>query len=385
MIMKFKFVDYAVTAEHKMIQDAVHKFLAGKLAPIIQDLEEREEMPLEIIKEMGQLGFLALMAPEEYGGGGHDVIGQAIVSEEIAKICGGTCTSVNGHVFSMHWLDKFGTKEQRDKYVAMMASGEYIGCIGITEPGAGSDVAGLELKAVQDGDHYVLNGTKTFITNGSVADIMVVMARTGGPGAKGISNFIIETKTPGYEASKPFRKLGNCTSPTCEIAFTDCRIPAENLLGTLNRGFIETMNFFPFERVLVAVQCGALAEASFYEALRYAQERSQFGQAIIRFQMVQQMIADMAVDIQSIKAMAKDCLQQYAGGIEANTEASMAKLYATEAVMRVTSNAIQILGGYGYTREYPVERLFRDARCYAIGGGTSQIQRQIIARAMMTG
>lgn len=381
--MKFQFIDYAMTEDHKILQDMVRRFLADKLAPVAAENDEKERFPLEIVKEMGRLGFLALIAPEEYGGGGHDVIGTAIVAELISRICGGTYTSTTGHIFSMHWLDKFGTKEQKEQYLPKLATCEYIGCIGITEPEAGSDVAALKTKAVLDGDHYILNGTKTFITNGNVADIMIVMTRTGEPGPKGITNFIVETKMPGYEASKSFAKMGNRASPTCEVAFTDCRVPAENLLGTLNNGFIETMNFFPFERVLVAVACGALAESSFYEALRYSQERKQFGQPIAQFQMVQQMLADMACKIQSIKAMTKECLLKYAAGIQANTEASMAKLYASEATLRVITDAIQILGGYGYMREFPVERWYRDARVYSIGGGTSQIQRQIIARAMM--
>ncbi len=381
--MAFQFINYAVTDEHKMLQDTLRKFLAEKLAPIARELDEKEKIPMEIIKELGQMGFLSLMAPEEYGGGGHDVVGAAIVAEEISRICAGTYTSTSGHVFSMHWIDKFGTKEQRDKYIPKLASGEYIGCIGITEPEAGSDVAGLKTKAVKDGNHFVLNGTKTFISNGNVADIIVAMTRTGNPGPRGITNFIVETKTAGYEASKPFEKLGNRASPTCEVAFTDCRVPAENMLGSLNNGFIETMNFFPFERALVAVACGALAESSFYEALQYAQDRKQFGKPIIEYQMVQAMLADMACDIQAIKAMTKDCLQKYAAGVQANIEASMAKLFASETVMKVTMNAIQIFGGYGYTREFPVERWFRDSKLYSIGGGTSQIQRQIIARAMM--
>ncbi len=381
--MSFKFINYAVTEEHQMLQDTLKRFLADKLEPIAAECDEKEQIPMDVIKELGQLGFLGLMAPEEYGGGGHDVVGAAIVAEEISKICAGTYTSTSGHVFSMHWIDKFGTKEQRDKYMPKLASGEWIGCIGISEPEAGSDVASLKTKAVKDGDHYVLNGTKTFISNGNVADIIVCMARTGDPGPRGISNFIIETSTPGYEASKPFEKLGNRASPTCEVAFVDCRVPAENLLGSENNGFIETMNFFPFERALVAVACGALAESSFNEALEYAHDRKQFGKPIIQYQMVQQMIADMAADIQAIKAMTKDCLQKYASGIQANTEASLAKLFSSEIVMKVTMNAIQIFGGYGYTREFPVERWFRDSKLYSIGGGTSQIQRQIIARAFM--
>ena len=280
-------------------------------------------------------------------------------------------------------INLFGTPEQKEKYVKKLTSAEWGGTMLLTESEAGSDVAGLKTRAVKEGDDYVLNGTKTFISNGNVADIIICMARTGEPGHKGISNFIVETKTPGCQASKPFRKLGNRASPTCEVVFTDCQVSALNLLGTEDNGFIETMNFFPFERVFVAVASGALGESSYYEALKYAQDRKQFNKSISQFQMVQQMLADMACDIQAIKAITKDCLLKYASGIQANTEASIAKLFASETIMKVTMNAIQILGGYGYTREFPVERWFRDARAYSIGGGTSQIQRRIIAKAMM--
>jgi alkylation response protein AidB-like acyl-CoA dehydrogenase len=209
------------------------------------------------------------------------------------------------------------------------------------------------------------------------------MTRTGGPGPKGISTFIIETSTPGYSASKPFEKLGNRASPTCEVALEDCRVPAENLLGRENNGFVESMVFFPFERALVAVCCGALCESSLKEALQYCKDRKQFGKPIGEFQMVQQILADMAVDLQATKSLTRDVLKKYASGQDANMEASIAKIFAADAAMRVTTNAVQLLGGYGYTREFPVERWFRDAKLFAIGGGTSQIQRMIVARGLM--
>lgn len=381
--MAFKFINYAVTEEHFMLQEAVRKFLNDKLAPIAAECDEKEQFPMEVVKEMGKLGFLAPIAPEEYGGGGQDVVGAAIVAEEVARICAGTYTSVQGHVFCIHWLDKFATPEQRDKYLPKLASGEWLGCIGITEPEAGSDVASLRTKAEKDGDNYVINGTKTFISNGNVADIIIVMTRTGGPGPKGISNFIVETSTPGYSAAKPFEKLGNRASPTCEVSFEDVRVPAGNLLGREGGGFIDTMNFFPFERILVGVACGALAESSFVEALQYTQERQQFGKPIAQFQAVQGMLAEMAVEIQAIKSLTRDALMKYAAGEPANTEASMCKVFGADAGMKVTMNAVQLFGGYGYTREFPVERWFRDIKLYSIGGGTSQIQKQIIARALL--
>lgn len=379
-----KFINYADSESQKAFQQKVRRFLADEFAPIAKEIDEKEQIALECIKKMGQLGFLAPMAPTEYDGGGHDVICAAIVAEEIAKICAGTYTSVMGHIFCMHWLDKFGTSEQREKYIPKLATGEFIGCIGITEPEAGSDVANLKTKAAKDGNHYILNGVKTFITNGNIADVMIAMVRTGGPGPKGISNFIVDTITPGYEASLPFEKMGNRASPTCEVVFNDCRVPVENILGKENYGFINVMNFFPFERVFVAVACGALSESSFHVTRQYALEQKEFGHTIIQSQMIQHMISEMACYVQSIKSITKHCLQKYASGLNANTEASMAKLYSSDLSMKVTLTALQILGAHGYTRDYPVERWIRDVKLFAIGGGTSQIQRQIIARAMVT-
>ncbi len=381
--MSFETIDYAETEEHRMVQSTARKFLADKLAPIAAQLDEEERFPKEIIRGMGELGLLALIAPEEFGGGGHDVIGTAIVAEEVSKICAGTYTSAQGHIFCLHWIDKYATPEQKAKYLPRLVSGEWLGGIAITEPEAGSDVASLKTTAVREGDHYVVNGTKTFISNGNVADVIVCMTRTGGPGPKGISTLIIETSTPGYSASKPFEKLGNRASPTCEVALEDCRIPAENLLGRENNGFIESMVFFPFERALVAVCCGALCESALNESLQYCKERKQFGKPIAEFQMVQQILAEMAVDLQATKSLTRDVLKKYASGQDANMEASIAKIFAADAAMRVTTNAVQLLGGYGYTREFPVERWFRDAKLFAIGGGTSQIQKMIVARGLM--
>lgn len=380
--MNFKPIDYAETDEHRMIQETARRFLTDKLLPIAAEIDRDERFPLEVFKELGHLGLLALMAPEEYGGGGHDVMGCAIVAEEIAKICAGTYTSTTGHVFCLHWIDKYGTPEQKKRYLPLLASGAWIGGMAVTEPEAGSDVGALKTTAVREGDTFVVNGNKIFITNGSVADVIVCLVRTGGPGPKGISTLIVETDTPGFSASKPFEKCGNRASPTNELAFENCRVPVENLLGRENKGFIESMIFFPFERAMVGVCCGALCEAALQEVVRYCKERTQFGRPIIEFQMVQQILAEMAVDLQATKSLTRDALKKYLSGKDANIEASIAKIFGADAAMRVTTNAVQLLGGYGYTREFPVERWFRDAKLYAIGGGTSQIQKLIVARAL---
>ena len=381
--MSFKPIDYARTEEHRMIQETIRRFTADKLAPIAAEIDQQERFPLKVIKELGQLGLLALMASEEYGGGGHDVIGCAIVAEEIAKVCTGTYTSAGGHILCLHWIEKYGTPDQKAKYIPKLATADWIGAIAISEPEAGSDVASLKTTAKREGDHYVVNGNKIFITNGSVADVIVCLVRTGGPGPKGISTLIIETRSPGFSASQPFEKCGNRASPTCELAFEECCVPMSNLLGKENRGFFESMIFFPFERALVGVCCGALCEAALEESVKYCKERRQFGQPIIEFQMVQQLLAEMTVDLQATKSLTRDALEKYAAGEDANNEASIAKIFGADAAMRVTTNAVQLLGGYGYTREFPVERWFRDAKLFAIGGGTTQIQKLIVARALM--
>jgi alkylation response protein AidB-like acyl-CoA dehydrogenase len=331
-----------------------------------------------------ELGYLSLLLPEEYGGGGRDFFGTAIVAEELAKSCAGLYTSAFGHIFCQHWIDMFGTKEQKDKYLPLFSDGKAIGAIAITEPDAGSNVAGIITSAHEDGDNYILNGRKTFITNGSIADVICVLTVTDPDSKpKGISTFIVETKNAGFHSEKPMKKLGNRCSPTCEISFDECRVPKENLLGTKNKSLIETTKFFSFERVAVAVACGGIVEAAMEASIEYAKKRKQFGVAIGTFQGIQEMIADMATDIYATRCMVVDLLNYMEKGEYHVDKASMAKAFASEMVNRHTSNAIQIFGGYGYTSEFPVERYFRDARVFSIAGGTTQIQRRLIARSIM--
>jgi alkylation response protein AidB-like acyl-CoA dehydrogenase len=380
--MKFQPIDYAETEEHRMIRATARKFLAARLAPIAAEIDRQGRFPEDVVKDLGRQGLLGLVASEEHGGGGRDFVGAAIVAEEIAKICAGTYTSTSGHVLALHWIDAFGSPEQKAQYVPKLANAAWLAGIAITEPEAGSDVAALQTTAAREGDCFRVNGSKVFITNGSVADVLVCLVRTGGPGAKGLSTLIVETRTPGFSASPPFEKCGNRSSPTCELSFQDCRVPAGNLLGKENEGFGQVMRLFVFERVLVGVVCGALCEAALAEAARYCEERRQFGQPIIEFQMVQQLLAEMAVDLQATKSLTRDALRKYVSGDDAQIEASIAKIFGAEAALRVTANAVQLLGGYGYTREFPVERWFRDAKLFAIGGGTTQIQKLIVARAL---
>ena len=377
-------MNYERTKEHKLIGQAVREFVKKELAPIVPELDEEERFPMEVFKNMGDLGFLGLILPDEYGGSGPDYFGAAVVGEEIAKVCPGFHTSVHGHVFCAHWIDLFGTSEQKQKYLPGLATAESIGAIAITEPEAGSDVGGAQTFATETNEGFILNGSKIFISNGPIADVIVVVAATDDESKpRGISTFILETKTPGFTAEPPMKKLGNRVSPTSEIILKDLFLPKENLLGTKHKGLAETTKLLTFERVLVAVACGGIAEKALHEARTYALGRKQFGKSIAHFQSIQHMMADVAAEIFATKSMAYRVLEQMEQGQYPVAEAAMAKLFGAEMVMRATTAAIQILGGYGYTREFPVEKLFRDAKVYSIGGGTSQIQRGIIAADLL--
>ena len=377
-------MQYERTEEHALIRASLKKYLDTEVAPRVSEFDDQGVFPETIFRELMNMGYLSTMVPEEYGGGGRDIFATAIISEELSKCCVGLNTSAFGHIFCQHWIDMFGTKAQKDRYLPKLANGEHIGAVAMTEPEAGSNIAGIKTRAVEAGDHYVLNGNKIFITNGNVADIICVVAVTD-PGSKpkGISTFIFETETPGFQASKPMKKLGNKSSPTVELAFENCQVAKENLLGTKDRSLIETIEFFSFERVTVAVACAAVTEAVMDASIKYSRNRIQFGVPIATFQGIQEMIAGMATDTYAIRCMVVDLLTMMANGKYDIVKASMVKAFASEAVNRHTSNAIQIFGGAGYTAEYPIERYFRDASVWSIGGGTTQIQNRLIARSLM--
>jgi len=377
-------VQYEITEEHAMIRRSLRKYLDNEVAPLVSDFDERGVFPESIFRQLMEMGYLSTMVPEEFGGGGRDIFATAIISEELSKCCVGLNTSAFGHIFCQHWIDMFGTREQKERYLPKLANGEHIGAVAMTEPGAGSNIAGITTRAVEAGEHYILSGNKIFITNGNVADIICVMAVTDpGSSPRGISTFIFETETPGFQAGQPMKKLGNRCSPTCELAFDNCKVPKENLLGTRDRSLIETIEFFSFERVTVAVGCAAVIEAVMDASIDYAKNRIQFGVPIASFQGIQEMIAAMATDTYAIRCMVVDLLSGMEKGQYDVVRASMVKAFASESVNRHTSNAIQIFGGAGYTAEYPVERHFRDARVWSIGGGTTQIQNRFIARSLM--
>jgi len=373
--------------EHRQVREMARKFADEVVAPRARDLDENEEFPTDIVKQMGELGFLGLPFPEKYGGAGLDTLAYVIAVEEIARACGSTAITLAAHVsLGCGPIYMIGTEEQKQKFLAPMARGEAIGAFGLTEPNAGSDSAGTETRAEKTGGGWRINGSKIYITNGSVAKYITFTARTdASKGTKGISAFIMDTATPGFRVGKREKKMGLRGSDTVEVVFQDCAIPESNLLGDPAGGFKAFMRTLTGGRISIGALALGLAQGSYEHAIRYAKERKQFGQPIANFQAIQFMLADMRMKLEASRhliyyaAMLKDAGQPF------EKEASMAKLFASEAANWVTDKAIQIHGGIGYCRDVPVERMHRDAKLMEIGEGTSEIQRMIIAREILKG
>lgn len=380
-------MNFELNEEQRMIRDTVRRFAQEKVAPIAHETDETGVFPAENFKEMGKLGLLGLPVPEEYGGVGADTISYSIAVEELSAACGSTGLAYAAHTslacMPMLW---FGNEEQKQKYLTHMAQGKGLGAFGLTEPQSGSDAAGLRTTAVRDGDEWVINGQKMWITSGSIADVVLVAAVTDPEkGAHGISNFIVEKGTPGFIPGKNEPKMGLKGSITSQLFFEDCRIPAENILGKPNEGFIQFMKTLDGGRISIASCSLGLGRAAYEASVAYAKERHAFGRAIASFQAIQHKLADMATELEAARwliyraAMLKDQGRPY------SKEAAMAKLFASEAAERVCYQAIQIHGGAGYSREYPVERIYRDNRLMAIGEGTNEILRTVIARRVLKG
>lgn len=373
--------------EHRQVREMARKFSDEVVAPRARELDENEEFPTDIVKQMGELGFLGLPFPEKYGGAGLDTLAYVIAVEEVARACGSTAITLAAHVsLGCGPIYMIGTEEQKQKYLTPMAKGEAIGAFGLTEPNAGSDAGGTETRAEKTGDGWRVNGSKIYITNGSVAKYITFTARTdASTGTRGISAFIMDTATAGFRVGKREKKMGLRGSDTVEIVFQDCAIPDNALLGELAGGFKAFMRTLTGGRISIGALALGLAQGSYEHALRYAKERKQFGQPIASFQAVQFMLADMRMKLEASRhliyyaAMLKDAGQGF------EKEASMAKLFASEAANWVTDKAIQIHGGIGYCRDIPVERMHRDAKLMEIGEGTSEIQRMIIAREILRG
>lgn len=378
-------MDFELSKEHQMLRQLYHDFAEKEVKPLAQEVDETEEFPRENVKKMQKYGFMGIPVPKQYGGQGCDPLAYVMCVEELSKVCATTGVIVSAHTsLCCDPIMTYGTEEQKQKYLIPLAKGEKLGAFGLTEPGAGTDAQGQQTKAVLDGDEWVLNGSKCFITNGKEADIYIVIAVTGiiekrGRKMKEISSFIVEKDTPGFTFGTKEKKMGIRGSSTYELIFTDCRIPKENLLGEKGKGFGIAMHTLDGGRIGIAAQALGIAEGALDATVAYTKERKQFGRSISAFQNTQFQLADLATKIKAAQmlvyraAMAKATQKSY------SVEAAMAKLYAAEVAMEVTTKCVQLHGGYGYTREYDVERMMRDAKITEIYEGTSEVQRMVIS------
>ena len=382
-------MDFTLRKEHEMARALFKEFAEKEVKPLAQEVDETEIFPRATVEKMAKNGFLGIPVPKEYGGQGCDPLTYVMCVEELSKVCGTTGVIVSAHTsLCCDPIQTYGTEAQKQKYLVPLAKGEKLGAFGLTEPGAGTDAQGQQTKAVLDGDEYVLNGSKIFITNGKEADVYVIFAVTGtvekkGRKVKEISAFIVEKGTPGFTFGTKEKKMGIRGSSTYELIFTDCRIPKENLLGQLGKGFAIAMHTLDGGRIGIASQALGIAEGALERTIEYVKERKQFGRSIGQFQNTQFRLADMATKVEAAKmlvykaAMAKATQKTY------SVEAAMAKLYAAEVAMEVTTKAVQLHGGYGYIREYDVERMMRDAKITEIYEGTSEVQRMVISGSLL--
>ncbi len=377
-------MDFELTEEQKAFKSMVREFVEKELKPKASEIDKEGEFPWDIIKKMGKLGLMGMTVPQEYGGAGIDRVSYMLALEEIARVCGSTAITVEAHnSLGVGHIYEKGTEEQRRKYLPMLTSGEHIAAWALTEPNAGSDAASIQTTAILEGDEWVINGTKHFITSGSIASVVVVMAKTDkSKGAKGISAFIVEKGTPGLKYGVEEDKLGLRGSVTAELIFEDCRVPKENLLGELNMGFIGAMNILDRGRTAIGAMSVGIAQGALEQSIAYAKQREQFGKPIAKFQAIQWMIADMATEIEAARLLVMRAAYLEDKGERFTREAAMAKLFASEMATRAARKAIQIHGGYGYMKDLPLERFFRDVKLCEIGEGTSEVQRMVIARQL---
>ena len=374
-------MDFHLTKEQLMLRKMYREFAENEVKPLAEEIDEEERFPMETVEKMAKLGMMGIYFPKQYGGAGGDVLAYAMAVEEMAKVCGTTAVILSAHT-SLCCAPIFenGTEEQKMKYLPDLLSGKKIGAFGLTEPGAGTDASGQQTTAVLEGDHYVLNGTKCFITNGNVADVFVVMAMTDkSKGTKGISAFIVEKDFPGFSQGKHEKKMGIRGSSTCDLIFEDCIVPKANLLGKEGEGFKIAMKTLDGGRIGIAAQALGLGEGAVNEAIKYTKERVQFGKRISQFQNTQFQLADMHTRMQAAQFLVYSAACKKQNHEPYSMDAAMAKLFAAEAASDVTRRAVQLFGGYGYIREYQVERMMRDAKITEIYEGTSEVQRMVIS------
>ncbi|MDA8087220.1 MAG: acyl-CoA dehydrogenase family protein [Nitrospiraceae bacterium] len=378
-------MDYFLSEEQVMIKELARQIAVEKVVPVRQELDEKEEFPWDIMRVLASSDLFGLFIPEEFGGFGKGSFELAIAVEELSAACLGVSTTYAANALGTYPILLFGTPEQKKRYLPDIAAGRKLVAFGLTEANAGSDAGGIQTTARPEGDHYVLNGTKQWITNGGEAEIYTVIALTDkAKGARGASAFIVEKGAAGFSFGKKEKKMGIRASATRELVFEDCRIPRENILGREGMGFIVAMKTLDSSRVGVGAQGVGVAQGAFDEAVKFARSRVQFGHPIIGFQAIQHMLADMATDIEAARALVYQTARFIDSGAKDVTKASaMAKLFATDMAMRVTTNALQVMGGSGYMREYPVEKMMRDAKILQIYEGTNQIQRNVIAQNLI--
>jgi hypothetical protein len=378
-------VDFELTAEQALARRTAREFAEGEIAPVIARYDEAEEFPSELIGKLGALGFMGVLFPPELGGAGLDYVAYALVVEELSRVDGSVGITMWAHnSLCTNHIYTFGTPAQRERYVPPLARGEVLGAWGLTEPGSGSDAAAMQTRAVERDDGFLLEGTKAFITNGSVAGTAVVLAKTDpAAGGRGVSAFILERGTPGFRPGQRYKKLGLHASDTAELVLEGVRLPKGNLLGERNRGFQDTKKVLEGGRIAMAAMGVGLAQGALDHAVAYAKERRAFGQPIGQFQGIQAMLADLAVEVEAARLLTLRAAYGKDQGRPVMREASMAKVFASEVAVRCATKAVQVHGGYGYTREFPVERFYRDAKLCEIGEGTSEVQRMMIARHLL--
>ena len=380
-------MDFEFTEEQKMLKETVGRFVDNDVIPLAAEIDEKERFPEENFRAMAEMGLFGISIPEEYGGSGSDFLSCVLVMEELARGCVSTANTYGSHaILCTENIYRNGNDEQRRKYLSDLINGKKVGAICITEPEAGSDALSMRTRAEKKGDKYVLNGTKMFITNGPIADVAVVYAKTDpDAGQKGLSAFIVEKDFPGFSRGKSLKKMGVRGSLTGELIFEDCEVPEENLLGEENKGIRVLMSGLDRERIVYSIAPIGVAQGAFDLAYKYANERVQFGAPIISFQMIQEMLADMATDIQAGRVLAYWAAVMADSGKRVRLEASYAKLFGAKVGVEAVGKAVQIFGGYGFIREFPIERMYRDVKGIEFGAGTNQIQKLIIIGEMMRG
>lgn len=378
-------MDFSLSKKEQLFLQMIREFAEKEVKPLAAEVDEQERFPVETVAKMAELGILGIPIPTNYGGTGGSNLMYIMAVEELSRVCGTTGVIVSAHTsLCAAPILHFGTEEQKAKYLPQLASGKALGAFGLTEPNAGTDASGQQTFAVEDGDSYILNGTKIFITNAEYASVYVIIAMTDkSKGTKGISAFIVEASTPGFSIGKKEKKMGIRGSATCELIFENCRVPKENLLGKIGEGFKVAMWTLDGGRIGIASQALGIAQGAMDETVKYTKERKQFGKSISQFQNTQFQLADMETKVEASRLLVYKAATLKDNGLPYSVPAAMAKLFAAETAMEVTTKAVQLHGGYGYTREYPIERMMRDAKITEIYEGTSEVQRMVISASLL--